>query len=100
MSKDSKPVWQIVAPLPWHTPLIKYVNTARAQHRLPHALLLHGGEGVGKRLFAQWLARALVCDVHGQALAPCGSCASCALANAGTHPDLVTVSPEEDKQQI
>ena len=101
MSKEeTKTIPVVVAPLPWHAPLIKHLEAARSRRRLPHALLLHGGEGIGKRLFAQWLARAIMCDVQGEQLVPCGSCASCALANAGTHPDFFAVSPEEDKQQI
>jgi DNA polymerase-3 subunit delta' len=100
MSKESKPAPQITTPLPWHVPLIKQLEAAQAQQRLPHALLIHGGEGIGKRLFAQWLARALMCDVKGSQLAPCGTCASCALTTAVTHPDFTTVSPDEGKQQI
>jgi DNA polymerase-3 subunit delta' len=100
MSKEPKPTPQVVAPLPWHAPLIKHIDAARTRQRLPHALLLHGGEGIGKGLFAHWLARALICDVRSGQLAPCGSCASCALTSAGTHPDLFLVSPEEGKQQI
>jgi DNA polymerase-3 subunit delta' len=67
---------------------------------MPHALLLHGVAGLGKVHFAHWLARALLCERPGLELKPCNACASCKLNASGTHPDLVMVAPEEDKQQI
>ena len=86
--------------LPWHKPLMEQLQTTWAQGRLPHALLLHGTEGLGKRALAIWLARALLCDTKRRTLAPCEHCGSCQLTRAGSHPDLLIVEPEEDKQQI
>lgn len=87
-------------PLPWQRPLWAQINGSWQLQRLPHAILLHGVAGLGKRLFAQWLAQALLCDVRGVELKPCGQCASCKQCRAGSHPDLVLVVPEEGKQQI
>ncbi len=58
---------------------------------MPHALLLAGPAGLGKRAFAERLARALLCDcnVEGDA---CGTCRTCKLLEAGTHPDAVHVT--------
>ena len=62
---------------------------------------MQGAEGLGKRAFAAWLAAAVLCEKSaGDAAAVCGACASCALITAGSHPDLLWVAPEEDKQQI
>lgn len=88
------------SPLPWHQPLVAKLEQAKRSGRMPHALLIHGVEGLGKRLFATWLARALLCESAGERLSPCGRCASCQLLAAGTHPDFISVEPEEDKQQI
>lgn len=58
-----------------------------AAGRLPHALLLEGRPGCGRRTLARALAQALLCTapVAGDA---CGTCRSCQLVVAGTHPDL------------
>lgn len=69
---------------------------ARLAERLPHALLVTGVAGVGKRRLIEGFFGALLCaqsDAQGYA---CGKCADCALLAAGTHPDLVIVKPDED----
>lgn len=96
MSNDSP----LELPLPWHEPLIAQLQQALSVGRLPHALLIYGVEGLGKRAFATWLAKALLCERAAGQLRACGACTSCNLFAAGTHPDLLVVEPEEDKQQI
>lgn len=54
--------------------------------RFPHAIVLQGEDGTGKRTFAGLLAKALVC--RDKKSAPCGVCPSCIRANAGSHPDI------------
>src|SRR5205823_8856542 len=67
----------------------------RYRARWPHALLLTGREGIGKRTFALELARSLLCeDGAGDGFA-CGVCASCRYVQAGQHPDLRVVEPVE-----
>jgi DNA polymerase III subunit delta' len=87
--------------LPWHEGAVAQLRKAWDANRLSHALLLQGAEGVGKQSFAAWLACAVLCDKSkGSTLRCCGECAGCALFAAGSHPDLLLVMPEEDKQQI
>ncbi len=62
--------------------------------RLHHACLFEGPEGVGKRTFALWLARYVNCEA---ATRPCGSCRSCTLLLAGTHPDLIVIGPDPER---
>ena len=88
------------APFPWHTSVVQKLTTAWRQARWPHALLIHGADGLGKRQLAMWIAQTVLCDRRGDEFAPCGLCASCGLFAAHTHPDLQMISPEEDKQQI
>jgi DNA polymerase III subunit delta' len=87
--------------LPWHEDAAAQLRQAWAANRLSHALLLQGAEGVGKRAFAAWAACAVLCESpNKRELDCCGTCASCLLFKAGSHPDLLWVAPEEDKQQI
>lgn len=86
--------------LPWHGELARRLDASRRAQRLPHAVLLHGAEGLGKRNFAAWLAYSLLCERDRHSFAFCGECASCVLMRAGTHPDFHWIRPEEDKQQI
>lgn len=87
--------------LPWHEDAAAQLRKAWTANRLSHALLLQGAEGLGKQTFAAWLACAVLCDKSaGSTLRCCGECASCALFVAGSHPDLLWVMPEEEKQQI
>jgi len=81
------------AVLPWHGPALASLLEDRA--RLPHALMVCGPDGVGKRQFALALAARLLCsqDVPGGAPS-CGHCVSCRLLLGGTHPDLHLLIPE------
>jgi DNA polymerase-3 subunit delta' len=65
--------------------------------RLAHAYLFTGNPGIGKRLFADELAKALLCEGESPCLEACDKCPSCIQAAAGTHPDLFVVTrPEEN----
>lgn len=67
--------------------------------RLPHAVLLQGPRGVGKRLFAREMAQRLLCERAAGAAYPCGKCEACHLVDAATHPDLRIVMPDADQEQ-
>ncbi len=84
-----------VAPagLPWPPLLPWQVDAARAalaqRSTWPHALLVHGPRGIGKRALALNFAQALLCETPlGDGLA-CGECPGCRYAIAGQHPDLM-----------
>lgn len=57
--------------------------------RFPHALIIEGEQGLGKRTLARKLAQALVC--RGEET-PCGECAQCKKAADGVHPDIFEYS--------
>ncbi len=100
MSVVATPTAAQLSQLPWHEGVWTQLHASWREQRWPHALLLHGPEGVGKRALAIRLSHALLCDHPDASWSACGSCASCKLLQSGTHPDLLTVAPEEDKQQI
>ncbi len=70
----------------------------RARHPdWPHALLLAGPQGVGKRHFAQVLTAWVLCEQKTASQpSPCGHCPSCQWVHAGTHPALAVLQPETD----
>jgi DNA polymerase-3 subunit delta' len=65
--------------------------------RLAHAYLFTGPPGIGKRLFAEELAKALLCESPAsERLEACDHCAACAQMAAATHPDyFIAGRPEE-----
>ena len=71
---------------------------ARAAHgTLPHALLLCGPAGLGKRALADAFVRARLCDTPRDGHA-CGECRACKLLAAGTHPDRLLVTLEVNEK--
>ncbi len=70
------------------------LSLAFAGDRFPHAVLLEGGPGSGTDRLAAVLARAAVCLSNGEK--PCGTCAGCVKALAGSHPDILTLNGDED----
>lgn len=59
--------------------------------RLPHAILVCGPAGTGKRRFARELAKAILCQ-QGKGLA-CDQCVSCHKVEELLHPDLHVLVP-------
>jgi DNA polymerase III subunit delta' len=55
-----------------------------------HSWLVTGPPGSGRSVLAETFAAALQCSEMG-----CGSCQSCVLAKAGTHPDITILSTEK-----
>lgn len=80
-----------MSPMPWHAEHWERLQARRRRDAMPHALLLCGPAGLGKRDFLRRFVRGLLCEqsVEGEA---CGRCRSCLLLDAGTHPDLVMLS--------
>lgn len=72
---------------PWHDTIRQGLRQRLAQGELPHAILLAGAAGLGKRELATHLARAALCQDLSDG-EPCGRCRACRLFTARTHPDL------------
>ena len=65
---------------------IAQLRTAYQQDRLPHGMIFSGPHGVGKGTTARAMAAWFLCERPGKDDA-CGTCSSCHLLTAGTHPD-------------
>ena len=64
--------------------------------RLPHTVIISGGEGSGKKTFAAELAASYFCTSTLDR--PCGVCLDCRLALSGTHPDLEYISSSSESK--
>ena len=81
----------------WLEPQRAALRQARAQQRLPHALLIQDAAGGGGEQLALAAAQTLLCA---QARAPYGECQDCLRVARLAHPDLWLVGPEEESRQI
>ncbi len=77
---------------PWHAEPWARLQARRQRGAMPHALLVCGAEGLGKRSFAQRFIHGLLCQQPGDDGQACGHCRSCLLLAAGTHPDRVALT--------
>lgn len=77
---------------PWQQDAWQQLQALRT--RMPHAILFHGAQGIGKADFIERFAQALLCeDVRDDGHA-CGACASCGWFLQHNHPDYRRVRPE------
>lgn len=77
-----------------HAEQKQQLQTMLAEGRLPHALLLAGPDGIGKKMVGRALAAAILCGEHTGKGAACGHCASCQAMRLESHPDYYEVLPE------
>ncbi len=106
------PYYRQNACYPWQLPLWQqlYSNNIVSDH-FPHAVLLCGVTGIGKKDLAFYLARGLLCQSPDEnpetgQIEPClnleseKKCRSCQLFSTATHPDLYHVTTPVDKKVI
>lgn len=67
--------------------LLSDLQQMRKGNHLPHALLLHGETGCGKKTIAKWFAMLALCEHPDHA--PCGECRACKLIAEDAHPDVL-----------
>lgn len=64
------------------------------RERLPHAILFHGPQGIGKTAFAEACAQSLLCEAPAADGHACGKCDACGWFAQYSHPDYRRVRPE------
>lgn len=73
-----------------------FFKRAAGLGKLAHGYLFYGSKGLGKKLFAQNLAKALLCKSGDEKnFGFCGQCRDCQTINSNTHPDLFFIEPKE-----
>ena len=75
---------------PWLTNDVAHFLELIGDEKFPHALVVHGSAGYGKRMLALSIAGVLLC-AKAERHVRCGTCKSCQLIDAGMHPDLSIV---------
>jgi DNA polymerase III subunit delta' len=79
---------------PWLAEHWKSISDRLHRNRLPHAILLSGASGLGKRALADALVAAALCESRTDDGSACNHCRSCLLIAAGSHPDRVRIGFE------
>jgi len=97
---------------PWQQAIWQQLFTANINSdHFPHAILLSGISGIGKKELAFYLAKGLLCQApqinhETQQVEPCSDpdpkkkCRACQLFESGNHPDLFHLTTPEDKKVI
>lgn len=84
-----------------HSKILEFLETLISYEKRPHAYLIYGREGLGKKELVQQFISALQCFQHAQSQNlehtnyPCGACDHCQQKN---HPDICLVDREFDKK--
>ena len=82
--------------LPWHETQWQRLFSLLHNHKLPHALLMSGGVGLGKRAFAEQAAQVLLCHER----IACSTCPNCQLFLSGNHPDFYHLQISDENKSI
>ena len=83
------------------TSAIGALRRAMEAGQLPGTYLLVGTPGIGKGAMAQAIAQCAACLTPcSHPFDACGTCESCRRAQAGTHPDILTIAPAGETMQI
>jgi len=83
-----------------HEDAIAQLRQAYVRGRLAHAYMFVGPEGIGKKLVAREVAKALLCERPSEAFTACDVCPACQQLEAGTHPDFAIRGRLEDKLEL
>ncbi|WP_295720402.1 DNA polymerase III subunit delta', partial [uncultured Halovibrio sp.] len=91
------------APWPWQSEVHQQLSQRLKEGRFPHALMLLGPAGVGKRQLAVALASLLLCEAPvnaGKGMTACGECKQCRLLGGEGHPDARRLMPTDQSRYI
>lgn len=69
-----------------------------AEGRFPHAYIISGNPGSGKRTLALNIAAALACN--SRLTLPCGDCDECCKILSGFSPDVIFIRKDADKKEF
>lgn len=70
---------------------VSLIRSMIQRGRLPHAFIIFGEKGVGKRTLAREMASEILCE-RGSG-EPCGKCSACMKLSRDIHPDFIAKTP-------
>lgn len=70
---------------------VSLISSMIVRNRLPHAFIVFGERGVGKRTLCRYIAKQVLCE-RGAGEA-CGKCISCKKIEKNIHPDFIEKTP-------
>ncbi len=76
----------------------KRLRTLIDSGHLPHAIVIDGSTYEERLSLAYTLSSAVICESPSGR--PCGKCAACKKVQALSHPDIITVFPEDSKKTL
>ena len=91
----------MIPPIYGNDAVLDLIRTMRRRERLPHASLLFGDKGMGRKTIARYFAMTALCTGNA---APCGECPSCRkllqddMQTIHPHPDVIWVEHSGKKQ--
>lgn len=68
------------------------LRSLHADGRIPHAIMLTGAKGMGKKLLARWCALLMMCEEENP---PCMECRNCRNIMGNEHPDVILAKGEK-----
>lgn len=83
-----------------HDAIVERFRRALNRQRLASSFLFVGPGGVGKRLFARQLAKAVLCQVRPDPLDFCDACPDCRQVESDSHADYEVVEKPAGKSSI
>ncbi len=98
MDSQGQAAWSIVAS--WHHTVVEQFVSQMRGKRLPHAILVEGASGIGKKALVRYLANMLLCQNGIELGNPCGDCKQCKLVDSDSHADFRWLEPEESGKQL
>jgi len=97
--EDTTPLDPVSQPLPWQHAIWSRFGSVLSGGRLPHAVLVSGEEGSGRRRFVTALSRYVLCQAPVGGM-NCGECKTCALSQTQGHSDWRWVIPTGNSRSI
>ncbi|ONI45879.1 hypothetical protein AN641_02955 [Candidatus Epulonipiscioides gigas] len=76
-----------------HTRIKNYFEKVIKKNKISHSYIFDGNKGVGKKSLANQIAKILLCENPDETKS-CGTCSSCILFDAKTHPDFIEIEKD------